>query len=178
MKALALIVLLARGAHAYDVDVVNEHGVSCQPEASGTTNAVVGEPGTGNLSRSAPLRVFCPSTRAIHSGSGVFEPRIQSASVSYVDSSTSQPFWCYVWATNGSAGSQHWSTKKFTCAKTGGCFTVPSTFTGQGSLSWYLPFGNPRISEMGVSCSIPPIERGGSSWVNSYWFQLAPWDQW
>lgn len=176
---LGSMVFLVGPAAAFDLDSMFMHGTSCQPEPGGVANAVYGEPGAGNLSRAASLRVFCPTTRTSHWQTGSLNPRLDGVSVRYVDASPSQHFWCYAWATNRSTNWQYWSSKKFTCATGGGCFSTTPNFTGQGTLSWKLPFGNPMVSEAGISCSIPPIEpRAGSSWVTSYEFTLVPWDQW
>jgi hypothetical protein len=88
----------------------------------------------------------------------------------YDDETSSGEFWCYVWGTNRRGG-QSWSKKQYTCSGTHGCPDPTTTFVGHGQLTWFA--SSPAIyivENVGVSCSIPPKERGknAASWLKAF----------
>jgi hypothetical protein len=99
--------------------------------------------------------VECPVT-----GKPNTDMLVEDAAMNFLDSSSSQEFFCRVegmtW--NGTTYNSSW---KWTCSTAGGCTSSTSSFTGSNYLYWYQPFGSSSITGLvGISvyCSMP----GGS----------------
>lgn len=175
VRCLAAFALLA----AFDASVVNAqvhtyytHGMSCQPGLNNFAQTAYGEPGIGNFSASAEARVFCPVDRAEFRTNIWPSTMVSVGWANYIDQSNSVPFWGYMWLLENS-GATYWSVKKYTCspAQFGGCFDLTTEYVGTGRLRWSDPFGANRFFNeptIGYSFSIPRVQSGNASWVQSY----------
>jgi hypothetical protein len=174
MTRLAAIVgisalFLALTSGAARADYVAAGGISCQATGGSlTTNLSASAYGLQNYSNTTDVYVSCPLNVG-RSTSGSLP--ITNVIVRYQDGSSTAAMMCRVYRT-GYDGSQAYSTYKYSCATGGGCTTlyscntsngtctdVVSSYGGRNYLSWTtseLGFNASYVdSQLMVQCLLP-----------------------
>lgn len=171
-SAGAALVAITTAAPALATDPLPEiytksHGTECKAAYGQYAQVGVGEPGSGNFSSASALRLFCPVSRSETYDDSFGPWFVQGGSLLYSDSSTTQPFSCYIFAVENT-GAEYWGATLYTCSQWGGCPDSTSSYTGTSTLSWSNPFPYAfNGAEVGYSCNVPPSATY-ASWVTSY----------
>jgi hypothetical protein len=164
VSALAVVGIVASASTSQATSWSYAHGIDCKPVYGAANQAGYGEPGIGNFSSGASLRVFC-SPEATQVTSGLLN--VTTIAVITSDNSATSPFSCYPYAASATWGT-FWGATKYSCSQYGGCPDSTSSFTGTATINWTNPFNSSSAYlgtwDSGVSCTIPP-SASYASWI-------------
>src|SRR5579883_3477842 len=100
LAAVALGATAATTASAQTLPVMelHGHGIDCKAAYGQYWQQGVGEPGSGNFSNSAALRLFCATSRTEDYDNSYGPWQTTGAYLNYSDNTSTNPFSCYMWA--------------------------------------------------------------------------------
>jgi hypothetical protein len=159
------------------------HGTACQPQWGSASKIGFEERGVGNYDATTSATVFCPTQDVEGRHWTYTDPQGSDAAPSFVavwvvDNSTTQPAYCYIWATNENTDSS-WGPTRHTCSSADGCdgTTGGESATGYRRILFHDnvvdqpiyqdpdDFGENYYDAFGVRCTLPP---GSSSATRSF----------